>query len=92
MVLVDYVRIYIWTLKLLANRRYPEIFSYFSGIRELPRFRKIINSLGYWRKHKGFATVRMPDGSLRETEIHGYETTVIGKREFNIKRYTNIQP
>jgi len=45
---------------------------------------------GNWRKRKGFATVRLSDGSLRETEIHWYEATGIGKCEFKIKRYTDI--
>jgi hypothetical protein len=44
------------------------------------------------RKRKGFATMRLADGSLREAEIHWYEATGIGKREFKIKRYVVIQP
>jgi hypothetical protein len=36
-----------------------------SGIRELPRLRKI-HGLGNWRKRKGFATVHLSDGSVRE--------------------------
>lgn len=36
--------------------------------------------------------VRLSDGSVREAEIHWYEATGIGKREFKIKRYTDTQP
>jgi len=46
--------------------------------------------LGLWRKRKGFATVRLPDGVLREAEIHWYEASGIGKREFKIKRYIDM--
>jgi len=60
-----------------------------SGIRELPRLRKI-HGLGNWRKRKGYATVRLPDGAIREAEIHWYEAAGIGKREFKIKCYTDI--
>ena len=64
-----------------------ETFARGSGIRELPRLRKVHGD-GHCRKRKGFATMRLPDGTLREAELHWYEATGIGKREFKIKRYT----
>ena len=42
---------------------------------------------GNWRKVKGFATVRLEDGTLREAELHWYEAHGIGKRWVKIKRY-----
>ena len=72
--------------EIIGEIRHSETFARGSGIRELPRLRKI-HGLGNWRKRKGFATVRLSDGSLREAEIHWYEATGIGKREFKIKRY-----
>ena len=42
---------------------------------------------GRWRKLKGIATVRLPNGSLREVEIHWYEAHGIGRRDLKIKRY-----
>ncbi|MES2884455.1 MAG: hypothetical protein V4709_06605 [Pseudomonadota bacterium] len=66
-----------------------ETFARGSGIRELPRLGKIHGD-GNWRKHKGFAQVRLPDGTLRGAELHWYEAAGIGKREFKIKRYTDI--
>lgn len=57
-----------------------------TGIRELPRLRKR-HGPGRWRKQKGFATVRLADGSILEVELHWYEASGIGKREFKIKRY-----
>ncbi len=42
---------------------------------------------GRWRKLKGTATVRLPNGSLRKVELHWYEAHGIGKRDVRIKRY-----
>jgi hypothetical protein len=42
---------------------------------------------GNWRKLKGFATVRLEDGTLAEAEVHWYEAHGIGKRWMKIKRY-----
>ncbi len=42
---------------------------------------------GRWRKLKGIATVRLPNGALRTVEVHGYEAHSIGRRDFKIKRY-----
>ena len=35
---------------------------------------------GRWRKMKGIATVRLPNGNLRRVELHWYEAHGIGKR------------
>ena len=56
-----------------------------SGIRELKRLRRIYGH-GQWRKRKGLATIRLSNGSAHEAEIHWYEATGIGKREFKLKR------
>lgn len=57
-----------------------------SKIRELPRLKKIYGS-GRWRKRKGVAQIRLPDSSVLTAEIHWYEASGIGRREFKIKRY-----
>ena len=77
--------------EIISEIRQPETFARGTGIRELPRLRKIYG-LGNWRKRKGFATVRLPDGLIREAEVHWYEATGIGKREFKIKCFTDTQP
>ena len=74
--------------EILGEINAPETFARGSGIRELPRLRKIYGE-GFWRKRKGFAKVRLPDGAIREAELHWYEAAGIGKREFKIKRYTD---
>jgi len=63
-----------------------ETFARGSGIGELPRLRKRYGS-GRWRKRKGTAKVRLPDGVVREAEINWYEASGIGKIEFKINRY-----
>ena len=57
-----------------------------TAIRELPRLRRQYGR-GRWRKRKGTAQVELPGGVIRRAEIHWYEATGIGRREFKIKRY-----
>ncbi len=40
---------------------------------------------GRWRKMKGISTVRLADGTIRETEIHWFEAHGIGRNDFKIK-------
>jgi hypothetical protein len=56
------------------------------GIRELGRLRRSYGK-GRWRKMKGTARIRLPNGDVRLAEIHWYEAHGIGKREFKRKRY-----
>ena len=56
------------------------------GIRDLPFLEEHFGS-GNWRKLKGFATVRLEDGTITGAEIHWYEAHGIGKRWVKIKRY-----
>lgn len=46
-----------------------ETFAVGSGIRELARLRKFYGK-GHWRKRKGIAKARLPDGSAHLVEIH----------------------
>jgi hypothetical protein len=63
-----------------------ETFAAGKAIRELPRWRKLYGK-GRWRKRKGFAAVKLPNGTIREAEPHWYEASGVGKREFKIKRF-----
>lgn len=56
------------------------------AIRELSRLRKHYGS-GRWRKMKGVALIRLPNGRLRKAELHWYEAHGIGAKEFKRKRY-----
>jgi hypothetical protein len=57
-----------------------------TGIREIARLRKRYGQ-GRWRKRKGFAEIKLTNGDIVEAEIHWYEATGIGKREFKINRF-----
>jgi hypothetical protein len=56
------------------------------GVRALPRLRRLYGK-GYWRKMKGEARIRLPNGRIRLAEVHWYEAHGIGKKEFKRKRY-----
>lgn len=40
-----------------------------------------------WRKLKGVATIRLPDGTICDAELHWYKAHGIGKRKLKIKAY-----
>ena len=63
-----------------------ETFATGRGIREYRRLVKVYGR-GRWRKRKGFARVLLADGTARRAELHWYEATGIGRKEFKIKRY-----
>jgi len=55
-----------------------------TGIRDLTRLNRQYGR-GKWRKLKGFAAVRLLDGTVHTAEIHWYEAHGIGKKEFKLK-------
>lgn len=57
-----------------------------TGVKILKYLRKAYGP-GVWRKMKGNATIRLPNGAERKAELHWYEAHGIGRREFKIKRY-----
>ena len=63
-----------------------EVIAKGSGVRVNAVLRKAYGR-GRWRELKGIATVRLPNGNLREVELHWYEAHGIGKRDLKIKRY-----
>jgi hypothetical protein len=62
-----------------------EVIAIGAGIRDIARLRRKFGE-GRWRELKGFALVRLEDGSLRKAEIHWYEAHGIGRRGLKIKR------
>ena len=54
-------------------------------LRELARLRRAYGR-GRWRKRKGVALVRLADDSVHLAELHWYEASGIGRKEFKIKR------
>jgi hypothetical protein len=55
------------------------------SIRELRRLRKIYGA-GRWRKMKGVARIRLPDGTITRAEVNWYEAQGRGPAELKIKR------
>ncbi|MBF6596059.1 MAG: hypothetical protein IVW51_16670 [Thermaceae bacterium] len=63
-----------------------EIIAVTTGIREAKRLRKQCGR-GRWRKLKGFAEVRLEDGSIHVADLRWYEAHGIGRKEFKIKKF-----
>ncbi len=74
--------------EIVGEVSHAETFAAGTAIRELPRLRKLYGR-GRWRKRKGIARVRLPDGAIRLAEVHWYEAHGIGRKEFKIKRYVD---
>ena len=55
-------------------------------IRDVARLRKAYGS-GRWRKRKGFALVRLSDGTIGQAELHWYEAAGVGRKEFKIRYF-----
>jgi len=55
-------------------------------IRDLRRLRRDYGD-GRWRKLKGNAMVRLPDGTITKAEVHWYEMSNIGRKEIKVKRF-----
>ena len=58
-----------------------------TSVRERLRLQRVYGK-GRWRKRKGFAKVRI-GADLHRAEIHWYEASGIGRREFKIKRFVD---
>lgn len=76
--------------EIVGSVREVQTIAISSGIRELARLVRQYGR-GRWRKRKGVAKVRLPDGAVREAEVHWYEATGIGRKELKIKRYLDIR-
>ena len=63
-----------------------EVIAAGPGVRIRSYLRKMYGR-ARWRKLKGTATVRLPNGAFRAVELHFYEAHGFGKRDIKIKRY-----
>jgi len=57
-----------------------EIIATGKNIRDLSYLQKIYGR-GRWRKLKGIAQVKLPNGRIRRAEIHWYEAHGIGRKD-----------
>ncbi|MGE5443573.1 MAG: hypothetical protein ACM3SR_03105 [Ignavibacteriales bacterium] len=71
--------------ELLGKITDVEVIAVGNTIRDIARLRKLYGT-GRWRKLKGVATVRLPDSTIYEAELHWYEAHGIGRKELKIKR------
>ncbi len=72
--------------ELVGSITNPAVIAAGPGIRLRSYLRKAYGH-ARWRKMKGTAKVRLPNGALRTVELHWYEAHGIGKRDLKIKRY-----
>jgi hypothetical protein len=70
--------------EILGEISNEETFATGSAIRERARLKRAYGR-GRWRKRKGTARVRLSDGSVHIAEVHWYEASGIGRKEYNIK-------
>ena len=71
--------------KIIGKIVSEETFASGSGIREITRLRRIYGK-GRWRKRKGIGEIEFENGTQKQVELHWYEATGIGRREYKIKR------
>jgi hypothetical protein len=74
------------TFEVVSDIDDVEIIAVEHGIRDIHRLRKIHGN-ARWRKMKGNALIRLPNGKIRYAELHWYEAHGIGKKEIKRKRY-----
>jgi hypothetical protein len=70
--------------EILGEIRNVETIASGHGIRILDRLVRIYGK-GNWRKVKGWATVRLEDGTISEAELHWFEAHGVGKRLMKVK-------
>ncbi len=58
------------------------------GIHNLAYLQKV-HGRGRWRKLKGKAYIKLPNGQIRYVELHWYEAQGIGRKDLKIKFYLN---
>ena len=74
------------SFEIIGEISHVETIASGKGIRELKRLRKVYGQ-GRWRKRKGVARIRLESGEITLAELHWYEATGIGRREFKIKNF-----
>ena len=72
-------------IKILGEIAHAETIAEGRAIREPERLRKAYGP-GRWRKLKGIARIRLPDGAGALAEVHWYEAHGIGPKEYKVKR------
>jgi hypothetical protein len=71
--------------EIISDVTHIETIATAGSIRELARLRRAYGK-GRWRKRKGVAEIRLSGGILCTAELHWYEASGIGRREYKVKR------
>jgi hypothetical protein len=72
--------------EILSQIEEIELIAVGTSIRNLAYLEKTYGS-GRWRKLKGKARIKLPNGNIRWVELHWYEAHGIGRKDIKIKRY-----
>jgi hypothetical protein len=72
--------------EIIGQITHVETFATSSSILEIGRLKKFYGK-GRWRKRKGIARICLGNDSIHLAEVHWYEASGIGKKEFKIKRF-----
>ncbi len=72
--------------EILGHIDETEIIAVGGSIRDLAYLRKIYGP-GRWRKLKGKAHIKLPNGAIRWVELHWYQAHGVGRKDIKIKRY-----
>lgn len=71
--------------EIIGPIRNAETIAAGTSVRDRARLQRVYGR-GRWRKRKGLALVRLPDGVVTTAEAHWYEASGIGKKELKVKR------
>ena len=71
--------------ELLSDLSVIEIIAVNLSVRELDKLKTQFGG-HRWRKLKGIARVRFPNGEIHKAEVHWYEAHGIGRRKMKVKR------
>jgi hypothetical protein len=74
------------TFEIIGKIEDVETIAVGTNIRDLDYLQKTYGR-GRWRKLKGRAHVKLPNGRIRRAELHWYEAHGIGRKDVKIKRY-----
>lgn len=74
------------SFEIISEITNEEIIAIGNSIRDLERLREQYGD-GRWRKMKGVAMIRLPNGRIRKAELHWYEAHGIGRKEYKRKCY-----
>ena len=72
--------------EVVSSIKCREVIAEGAGVK-IRRYLRKAYGAGRWRKVKGSATIRLPNGAERNVELHWYEAHGIGRRDIKIKRY-----